>query len=75
VWKTCLPPFDLIFADEFETGDTDGEKMALTGCLSQDSNGIFSLVESESGDSITVEGPDDLGIETHVGHLVKVTGQ
>lgn len=57
------------------TSDTDGEKVALTGCLSQDSTGIFSLVESESGDSITVEAPDDLGIDTHVGHMVKVTGQ
>ncbi|HSN53358.1 MAG TPA: hypothetical protein VLT32_01745 [Candidatus Sulfomarinibacteraceae bacterium] len=49
-------------------------KMALQGCLNQDANGDFTLVEIESGDSVRVEAPEDLRIEEHVGQTVKITG-
>ena len=50
------------------------ETMALQGCLNQDADGDFTLVEIESGDSVRVEAPENLRIKEHVGQTVKITG-
>lgn len=50
------------------------ETMALQGCLNQDSNGDFTLVEIESGDSVRVKAPEKLRIGEHVGQTVELTG-
>lgn len=50
------------------------ETMALQGCLSEDANGNFTLVEKESGDSIRLTAPEEVRIDEHVGQTVELTG-
>ena len=50
------------------------QMVSLQGCLSQDMDGNFRLIEQESGESITLEASEDVRIDNHVGQTVKVTG-
>jgi hypothetical protein len=52
-----------------------GETTSLVGCLDEDVSGSFTLVEQESGDRIALESSEDLRLEDHVGHTIKVTGK
>lgn len=53
-----------------------GESTSLLGCLDKDVGGSFTLVEQESGDRIAIESSaEDVRLDDHVGHTVKVTGQ
>lgn len=48
--------------------------VSLQGCLSQNMDGSFRLIERESGESVELEAAQDLRIDDHVGQTVKVTG-
>lgn len=56
-------------------GESHGDTMSLSGCLNQGQDGNFTLVERESGDSISIKAPENLRLADHVGETVKVTGQ
>lgn len=64
----------LATAGDDYTKHKKGEEIALQGCLNQDDNGDFTLVELESGDAVRVKTSEDLRIDEHVGQTVKVTG-
>jgi hypothetical protein len=51
----------------------DAKELSLSGALSATEDGSYVLVERESGERISVRGPDELA--DHVGSEVKVTGQ
>lgn len=55
--------------------NTSGETVRLRGCLDEGANGMFTLIEQESGERIVIEGSEDLGLKDHIGHSVQVTGQ
>ncbi|HOC43378.1 MAG TPA: hypothetical protein PKJ99_10245 [Thermoanaerobaculales bacterium] len=57
--------------------EKSGETMSLRGCLNEDADGLYTLIEQESGDKIKVQAESSKGIrlEDHVGHTVRVTGQ
>jgi glucose/arabinose dehydrogenase len=52
---------------------TTGQQTTLSGQLSKNDMGGYILVEEQSGDSITLQGPEDLA--DHVGTKVTVTGR
>ena len=51
----------------------EAKEVTLSGTLSETEDGSYVLVEQESGEEISVRGPDALA--DHVGSDVKVTGQ
>lgn len=51
----------------------EAKELSLSGTLSETEDGGYVLVEQESGEGISVRGPDELA--DHVGSEVKVTGQ
>ena len=55
------------------TQGTTGQQTTLTGQLSKNDMGGYVLVEEQSGDTITLQGPEDLA--DHVGTKVSVTGK
>jgi len=56
-----------LFAEE------EAKELTLSGTLSETEDGSFVLVERESGEQISVRGPDELA--DHLGSEVKVVGQ
>jgi hypothetical protein len=49
------------------------EEVTLIGQLTASDAGGYLLVEAESGESVTVTGPEELA--EHIGQKVKVTGE
>jgi len=70
----ALAPFAPVVGQEVsETGDPETtQETTLTGQLSTDEMGGYVLIEGESGDSVKLQGPEDLA--DHVGSNVVVTG-
>jgi hypothetical protein len=52
-----------------------GETTSLVGCLDTDAGGSITLVEQESGEQVALKGANDVRLDDHVGHTVKVTGK
>lgn len=69
-----LGPATVMLAQEADASEGEmAEQITLTGQLSETDTGSYVLVERESGEEISVQGPEELA--DHVGHSVHVTGE
>ena len=59
--------------DDAQQADRQKNETAITGCLTKDASGVYTLADEKTGTKSTVTGPSDL--EKHsANHKVSLTG-